>query len=340
MKILFIANPVANLYKEIEAEMILQGHEVKTLINQNLRFDPAEKNRVKIPILKSFLWKLMVKRYWEDKYRILPDLNERYDCLFVISGNAVTKDMVEHMKSKNPNLLTVFYTWDGCRYYDYARHLTYMDKCYTFDIEDYKRDSRWKLLPIFFKKNTTISDTIIKYDLFSVGSNHDGRYSFIKKILPQLEGYNYYIRIVSPVIKLTFLRRLYLLTNRSIRKQRMEEIAFSEGNYDSNILLRDNIPYSKYMDLMMESNCILDDTRDGQTGLSARFMWALGSQKKIITTNSWAYDYEFVEKDQVCIVSKENPIIPHSFLKPDNSNVRWSKVENYEISNWVKEILN
>lgn len=42
MKILFIANPHLDLYKDIEAELQKQGHEVVTIADKILKIDQLE----------------------------------------------------------------------------------------------------------------------------------------------------------------------------------------------------------------------------------------------------------------------------------------------------------
>ena len=56
MKILFIANTVSGLYKDIEREMVSQGHEVVTIQDCVIKYDPALKVGIHIPFIKMFLW--------------------------------------------------------------------------------------------------------------------------------------------------------------------------------------------------------------------------------------------------------------------------------------------
>ena len=45
MKILFIANPHLDLYKDIEAELQKQGHEVVTITDKILKIEANNKNK-------------------------------------------------------------------------------------------------------------------------------------------------------------------------------------------------------------------------------------------------------------------------------------------------------
>lgn len=339
MRILFIANHAAGLYKEIEAELLRKGHSVITIKDELFRFDPALKTGVNVPYIKKILWNRNANRYWGEKFNTMPELNNCFDMLLALSGMSVTEALVNRLKQRNPQMRTVLYTWDGCDFYDFKRHFPYIDKCYTFDLQDTIKNTKWKLLPIYYSlpPETNVNR---HYDLFCVGSNHDGRYSFIKKLLPQLDGVNFYFRIVAPEIKLDIKDYLYLLFKSSQkRKERKEEVAFSQGKENPELLLRGGMPMTDYMEKLNESHCILDDQREGQSGLTARFMWALGAKKKVITTNKWALQYPFVSQEQVAIISKETPILPMDFLYKDIDKEHYSDVKCYSISNWVNKLL-
>lgn len=340
MKILFIANPAAGLYKEIEEEMIRAGHGVTTIMDRLFKFDPSSKVGIPFPILKKYLWKKQVAEYWEKLFFNNDTFNRSYDVLFILSGYSVDKILVDRLKSLNPQLKVILYTWDSCNYYNFERHFPYIDKCYTFDLLDSKRSDRWELLPIYFTKRDVDTNSINEYDLFAFGANHDGRYSFIKKILPQIAGLNYYIKLVSGTLTFGVKEKIYsLLGGLSKYKQVKEEIAFSRGEENDELLLREGISAVDFMSLMMASKVILDDQREGQSGLTARFMWALGAGKKIITTNKWALDYPFVNNNQVSVISKNAPIMPIDFINNDLSIGDQSQIDKYEIRNWVRLVL-
>lgn len=337
MKIMFIANPVAGLYKDIESEMIKEGHQVTTLIDVIQKFDPAVKNRFKATFVKRILWEKKMRRYWNELFSARTDLDSFFDVLFVLSGCSVAGFVIERFKKNNPNLRTVLYTWDSCNHYDFERHFPYFDKCYTFDITDTIRNPKWQLLPIYYLSNVVPEGEMVEYDLFSLGSNHDGRYSFIKRILPQLKGLNCYIRIVSKEYKTSLKVEFLKLFGK--KRTQIEEILFSQGKENKDILLREGIRTEEYVSLMWKSRVILDDQREGQAGLTARFMWALGMGKKIISTNRWALEYPFVSRKQVTIISKKEPSLPIDFIHEELNPSDASNISAFEISNWVKEIL-
>ena len=105
----------------------------------------------------------------------------------------------------------------------------------------------------------------------------------------------------------------------------------------ANILSPSQIINEEYQEICANTRCVLDDQREGQSGLTARFMWALAAGKKIITTNTCAYKYAFVNRDQVEIIDKNNPVIPVDFLQ--KIDFMKSDVKEFYIDKWVSTLL-
>ena len=342
MRILFIAPVIQDMYKDIEAEMVRQGHEVVVIRDQILRADPY---KVSCPLLvpvKNIVWSKLSKKHWDNIIAYDERIRQPFDLVFVISGVSVNKQILNYLKDQNPNIRSVFYTWDACNYYRFDRFLSLVDKCYTFELEDVKNDSRWHFLPIYCKEQKQVQQQQqdYEYDLFTIGSSHGGRYSFLKKILPQLKENNvrYYIKVVTQPLSLSMRDKVRMLFLSKERKaQILEEIRFSNGLENKEILSETKILHDKYQKISDSSRCVLDDQREGQSGLTARFMWALAAGKKVITTNKWAYQYSFVSKEQVAIFDKNNPKMPLDFIQ--TPLYLKSDVREFYVDNWVATVL-
>lgn len=334
MKILFIANTHMNIYKEIEEEIINQGHIVITIEDKLIKGDPYFINKSFIRKIKTFGWEKRIKKYWENR---ITKLDKHFDILFVISGTSINNWVIELIKKYNPNIKTVYYTWDNCSYYNYKRHLDYFDNSYTFDIEDASQDKRWSLLPIPCRINEYIQKP--KYDFFLLGTNHSNRLDFYKKIYSQLvvTSYKYYIKLLATPISMVKTISDYIIRRDKVAFRKRN---FSKGKYMKEILLKEPISPKKYNGIIQNSKCIIDDSRPGQSGLSARFMWALANRKKIITTNKWALEYSFVNPKQIRIIDSNNPKIPFDFIEEDKEELNVeNRIINYTYTNWVKTIL-
>ena len=340
MRILFIAPGIQDMYKDIEAEMVRQGHEVVVIRDQSLRADPY---KVSCPLLvpvKKIVWSKLSQKHWDNIIASDDRIRQPFDLVFIISGVSVNKQILNYLKGKNPNIRSVFYTWDACNYYRFDRFLSLVDKCYTFELEDAYNDKRWIFLPIYCKEQKQEEDQEYKYDLFTIGSSHSGRYSFLKKILPQLKenDIRYYIKVVTQPLSLSLRDKIrFIFLGKKKKAQILEELRFSNGLENKEILSNAKILHNEYQKISDSSRCVLDDQREGQSGLTARFMWALAAGKKIITTNKWAYQYSFVSKEQVAVLDKNNPIMPLDFLRTPLGLK--SDVREFYIDKWVTTIL-
>ena len=123
MKILLLAHPYLNLYKEIVDELIMQGHCVTVLEESKIIGDPYYKRQNKYK-RKFLLWKWRkfkkAEKYWERKLN-LKELNQTYDLLFVIQGCTFHPLLLQQLRTFNTNLKTSLYIWDSNRMYDFFR---------------------------------------------------------------------------------------------------------------------------------------------------------------------------------------------------------------------------
>lgn len=217
----------------------------------------------------------------------------------------------------------------------------YFDKSYTFDIID-AQNPGWTLLPSFFVAKDIKPENLDEvYDLFMIGSNHDRRYSFIRKVLHAVkcQNLNLYVKIYVPPIT-NLCVNFMIDCIKSIKDlKHIHETLFKYGLENRHLKIDDHIGLDEYTTIMHKSKCILDDNRPRQAGLSPRFIRAMALNKKVITTNEWAHLYSFVDRKKVSIVDKENPIIDIDFIKNDEQSSISSNLDALEISNWVKILI-
>ena len=356
MKILFITPQYLNLYKEIENEMIRQGHNVSTVLYRDpINHDPyfSYFNNSFMIKIKELLFVWMVNifdKYWENRIKNEPVLSMKYDLLFVINGEIVGKRLIDHLERNNPAMRKIFYTWDTTNYYQFDRLFKYFDKCYSFDLNDCRKHKKLKLLPIYYVEDEKTAQEV-KYDVMMIGNNHDNRYVIMKKMLPAFieNKIRYFIKIIckksSMYDNMTLREKVFLflskyhLYNFQLYNSYREYRLFMDDKDDFGIKSDELVEPSVYRSISAVSRCILDTQRQTQSGLTARFMWALGNGKKIITTSKYALDYDFVDKQRVLIVDEDNPQIVPEFILNDLPSLDNCSILPYRIDNWVKGIL-
>jgi len=99
-----------------------------------------------------------------------------------------------------------------------------------------------------------------------------------------------------------------------------------------------SIKYGEVVQLISKSKCILDLTKDGQTGLSLRPVEALFFQIKLITNNSHITDYDFFNENNICIINNKKQDFK-SFLNLKSKKIPQTIIDKYHINNWLNRII-
>ncbi|MDE6692609.1 MAG: hypothetical protein K2K05_04415, partial [Muribaculaceae bacterium] len=257
------------------------------------------------------------------------------------NGWSINNTAFELIDKYSPECIKIQYCWDSFNSKDLRMSEKYFDKLYTFDIVDAKNPG-WKLLPSFYEsKDIMIKEGNEDYDLFMIGANHDGRYSFVRKVLRNLKFHdlNNYVKIFAHPINNLVMNFSIDCIKTILNFNHIHELLFKYGFENKEITINQKIGYEEYMRIMQKSKCILDDNCDGQAGLSPRFIRAMILNKKVITTNKWACDYSFVNEKNVLIVDKDKPVIDIDFIKSDICPPKPSNLDSLELSNWVKILI-
>lgn len=356
MRILFITNGYLNLYKDIEEEMIRQGHEVSTALYQNISHDPYFVSpHLFSGLRRIFFVKIchIFDKYWKKRIKNESIFSEKYDVLFVINGESIGKYLIDHLTIINPDLKKIFYTWDTISYYRFDRLFGYFDKCYSFDLCDCRKYAKLRLLPIYYIEDASAENYEYEYDIMMIGINHDRRYEIVRQILPDLKNNNirYFIKIIKnrgmiPYEKMNLKRFVVLNLSKynlfygpEIYSAYKSNLEFNKDEDRFDIKSEKVISTVDYRCISSKTRCILDTQRQTQSGLTARFMWALGNNKKIVTTNKCAFDYDFVDKKRVLIIDEDNPIIPRDFILSDLKHEKNTNLLAFRLDNWVRTIL-
>lgn len=337
MKILLFITPYLNLCQPIIDELRSQGHDITILKDPVYPNDPTLRKKKSISENDFVKWNNKVTLYWEENKFLV---SKRFDVFISINGISLNETAFQLINKYSPNILKVMYVWDSFNYRNFRILENNFDKLYTFDVLDAKK-SKWQLLPSFYIDHPEIINSKPKYDISLIGTNHDGRYSFIRKLLPFIksEKLTYYIKIfVRPNqhnIK-GFIKDGLMMV---LRPKTFHDFLFKYNLENNDLKIEKMIEYSEYQDIMMSSNCIIDDNRPNQAGLSPRFIRAVALNKKIITTNQWVYQYSFVNRDNVMIIDKKNFKLDTDFFVKEIGHYKNSNLKFLEISNWVKILI-
>ena len=109
---------------------------------------------------------------------------------------------------------------------------------------------------------------------------------------------------------------------------------------DYGMVTHTSIPTEDFRRMIATSRIVVDTSNGYQDGLSARFMWALGLGKKIITNNKSVVTYDFYNKNQIYVIDCESDnltdFIMSDFIMSDEIR---EKVNTYRIDNWLNTLM-
>lgn len=335
---MFINNYI-NLIQPVIDELQHQGHEVRLIDDFFEYFNPMDVERQnRLNRKKIGFWNNSVSAYWRKHENIIAD---KYDMFISFNGWSINNTAFELINKYSPNCTKVQYCWDSFNTWDLRLVQDYFDKLFTFDVLD-AQNKGWNLLPSFFVGKEVLHAPVFSdYDLFMIGSNHDRRYSFVRKVLRAVKSYdlNNFIKIYVPPVSNIGFNFMIDCIKSGMNFSHIHEMLFKYGLEDKEYLIHEHIGLDEYIDIMKRSKCILDDNRPKQAGLSPRFIRAMALNKKVITTNEWACKYNFVNEDNVLIVDKEKPVIDPNFLASDVTRSDIPNLNYLELSNWVKILI-
>lgn len=248
-----------------------------------------------------------------------------YKTILVVQGEGVTRKTLVGFRKAYPNARLVFYTWDSIENKPFSKsNLHFYDACSTFDPVDAKKYGMC-FRPLFYTDGFDLPpDTEFKYDLSFIGTVHSDRYRIVHTLLEQLP----------PEIR-TFVY-LYLQAPWVYDMRRMFTNTVDGASRD----------YFRYEPLNKEvvqttffrSRAVLDIEHIKQRGATMRTMEALGSKRKMVTTNANLRDYDFYNPINIQIIDRNAPCLKHEFLQTPYQSPPEEIRQKYSIRQWAREV--
>lgn len=322
-RILFICVKLFGIEQQIKKELELAGATVDYYDER-----PANNFMVKalIRINRNLLGKF-INRYHQSI--IEQTKSVKYDYIFFIKGEAFSEKNLKNLFEAHPEAPTIIYHWDSIANNNNAKRLlNYFDYKFSFDRRDCEAFGM-QFLPLFYYreyKEIAQRTDEMQYDMLFVGTAHSDRYRLVSAIKQQISaiGRSSFTFFFFQG-KIMFYK--YKLTHPEMKAVPMSDVSFT--------------PLSKQeiLDLYAKSRIVVDIQHPKQTGLTLRTLETLGSNRKLITTNTDIATYDFYNPCNILIVDRDNPIIPKNFLDSPYQPVPPHIYDKYSITTWVKEIF-
>lgn len=317
-KLLLITPRLYNYQDEIYLSLEKMGYDV-TVYDEVLsnRFYTFFRDKTFSPLNKYF-----DRRYFAS---ILDSIQlDEFHTFLLIQGGWISDDFIITLRKKLPNAKFYMYQWDSLVHNDYKSKIKYFDYIYSFDENDAQK-LNIDYLPLFYTQGyAEIADVFdnIEYDLVFYGTYHSDRLEMIKQIDKIC---------IDKKIKLYY--HLYAGRISLIVLYLKGKIALDDFKYFKTY----TEPMNKIVDRYSRTKGVLDIEKTNQTGLTIRTLEALGSNRKLVTTNENIKKSELYNDKNIFVIDRDNLSINKDFI--DTKNEFSDKIRNYHIEDWLKNIL-
>jgi hypothetical protein len=321
-KILFFAANAFGYEKDIQTKMQEMGAFVDY-------YDERPSNsfltKALIRINRRFLNR-MIEKYYDSI--CLKEIQKNYDYIIFIRGEAVSAKILQRLRIEHSNAKMILYLWDSIVNTKNAlNNYSYFNKVLSFDKNDVKHYG-FIFQPLFYtdayKEIATCKN--FAYDALFVGTMHSDRYYYVKNIELQL------MRMDKKIVSYFFFRSSILfyikkLFDKTYKYTRKNEFQFK--------------PLSKkeLIAFVAQSKCLVDTQHPKQTGLTMRTIEALGSSRKLITTNENIKEYDFYNPNNVLVVDRHAPLVRSDFFDTEYEKVDKAIYDAYSLESWIKKLL-
>jgi len=249
-----------------------------------------------------------------------------YDYVFVVNGQTLSTTILERWHKLFQGAVFVLYMWDsfGNRRW-VLDNLKYFHHVFTFDRNDAAKYGL-NFRPLFFSRGfEVVAPEQAEFDISFIGTAHTDRYQVLTKVDralgPSIKKH-WYLFLQAKWVYLT-----YKLTNKGFRGASASDFKF------------DPLDKSTVQRIFFSSKTILDIEHPQQTGLTMRSLETLGARKKLITTNAAVREYEFFSENNICVIDRRAPVIPHGFLESEYIDIPAEVYQRYRLEGWLDEIL-
>lgn len=276
--------------------------------------------------LKRSLYHVKISNYYRD---ILKDIESKnYDYFFLIKGEVIPQYFIDKVRELNPNIFLLYYTFDSFQNNPNGVNiLNNFDKKYTFDSKD-SQTYNLEFRPLFFSDDyyKLAINNNPKYDLLFIGTAHSDRYVISENVAKwckekKLKNFAFYY---SPSRLVFFFFKLF---DESFKKFKYKNISFK------------SLKHEEIINLYKDSKVILDINHPNQRGLTMRVFEALGSSRKLITTNTDIKQYPFYNTNNVYVIDRNDISLDYGFFELPFIEINEDLYHKMSISGWLEELF-
>lgn len=325
-RILFLSPKFFGLEKGIVETLCERGAEVKYY---DARCVSTAFGKIILKKAKPLLFK-KAEKYVQ---KILDNERGQFDYVLIFSGDALSKKAVKMIRDAYPTSKMVLYLWDDVSSStNVLSFFDIFDDVYSFDSRDCN-DYGLKFRPLYY--NNTIKTICREWDdkrkkytykIMFCGTIHTDRYGLTKALIEKCNAAGFR-SFYYPFLPSKIMFFYYWITQKDFRQAKIDEFKY------------DPLPQNVLASITSDTEIVLDVTHPAQTGLTMRTIESIGLHKKLITTNEHILQYDFYNENNVCLIDRNNPIIPNEFWNSEYETLDSSVYEKYSIDAFIEEVL-
>lgn len=248
-----------------------------------------------------------------------------YDLIFVIVGRHLEPKLFREFCEKNKNARKVLYLWDDVKRVENFHEIKEcFDDIYSFDHIDVEKYG-FHMLPLFFTDSHRYAGEEKKYRFCLMGMLHSERLSLFDKIF---SAHN--LKKEECFVYLLGAKLAHFVSWFNPFRARWTGHKYIHAN---------GMPFEKCADILKQTKVALDVQFGTQNGLTLRTLEALAARTKLITTNQNVKIYDFYNENNICIIDRNNPVVPADFFETEYQKLPEELVEGYSLTNWVRKML-
>lgn len=263
----------------------------------------------------------VIAQYYKRKIERLP---QNIDCIFIIRGSSLTKEVLERIKKKYSGVPLYQYQWDSVESNPNAINIAELcERNFTFDFAD-SDTYQWRYRPLFFCEDKGIKNREI--DISFIGTLHTKRLQIVKQLMEFCKENQY-------------TNFLYLYCNKLIylKKKYIEHDDKYQGLADGNVKFK-SLSLEETNKIYGKSKVVVDYTAE-QTGLTMRTIESIGNGCKLITNNKYIQNTDLYYPENILLYTGVSFDIPKTFVEEPCKRLPLEIRKKYMLENWVREIF-
>lgn len=321
--ILFITPEFFGIEKSLMAAMEEKGYSVFWYDERSIRSSFCRA----VNSISSRFFESQSNFYYK---KIISNINYQVDQILIVKGDMVTPKTIERFREKFPHAKITLYLWDPvANIPGILNKVSLYDRVISFEPKDCKKYG-FEFRPLFCDlENKTVlgkQNDNEKYDICFYGTMYHDRFHIVHLMREycKTHGMRFYSFCF---LRGKFMGLYYFLTNKGFRELGKESISYKPKSS------------AEIADLIKSSRIILDVNDPYQEGLTIRTLETLACGKKMITTNPDIVNYDFFNKNNICVIKRDEVDIPSYFFNTKYESIPDSVLNRYTARGWVDDVI-